>query len=111
MIYTKKLKYNAEFCSLIGANSNINYTKTIIYNLLISHAKTYHKYFEFNSNPKLKEFLHKIIPINWNGYRKSDLMNILNLLIIPKYETLESKYVIISSDKSNILIKELNIIL
>jgi len=105
--YTKAFKYNTEFCSLIGANPNIKYTKTNIYNLLISHAKLNYKYFEFEG--KLKDYLNKINPCGWGGYRKTNLMTMLNSLMISSSENFESKYVIISSNKSDIIIKELDI--
>jgi|LauGreSBDMM110SN_4_FD.fasta_scaffold51486_2 hypothetical protein len=109
MVYYSPSKYNAEFCLLIGANPNINYSKANIYNILIANSKKVYQFFEFNG--ELKKYLEKIHNPGWSGYKKSTLMNMLNSLIISSIDNYGSKYVIISSNKSNIPVKKMTIIL
>ena len=99
--------YNIDFCRLIGANPNIKYTKTNICNLLISHAKKAYRYYEFDG--QIKIYLNKIHNAGWSGYSKSALMTMLNSLMIASVDTFESKYIVISSNKSNIPVTELTI--
>jgi len=103
------VKYNSEFCLLIGANPNLSYTKKTILNLLLIHAKKSYSSFEFDG--KLKLFIQKISQPSWSGYRKTELLKIINLLMIHTINPNESKYVVITSSKSNITVKEIEIIL
>lgn len=101
------VKYDFKFCSLIGANPNSKYTKTAIYNFLITHAKKSYRYFEFSG--ELKDFLQKIHHPGWNGYKKSVIMQMLNSLMTSSGTDLSSKYVIISANKSNVLITDIEV--
>jgi hypothetical protein len=107
--YSSPCKYNAEFCLLIGANPNITYTKSAIYNILITNAKNVYRYLEFNG--ELKKYLENIHNPGWSGYRKTTLMNILNSLVISSIENYNSKYIIISSNKSSVPVNKISIIM
>ena len=101
-------KYDPEFCSLIGANPNIKYTKANIYNLLCSQSLTKNKYCKFE--PKLDKYLSNIKSSTWYGYNKSTIYTILNAIMIQVNLT-NNKYVVISSNKSDVIIKEITVIL
>jgi hypothetical protein len=106
----KPAKYNSEFCLLIGANPNLTYSKKNIFNLLIIHAKK-SNFSCFDFEGKLKVFIQKIHPPGWSGYRKKELMTIINSLMILTIDPNDSKYVVITSSKSNIHVKEIDVIL
>jgi hypothetical protein len=105
----KPVKYNSDFCLLIGANPNLTYTQKNIFNLLIMHAKKSYSSFEFDG--KLKLFLEKITKSSWGGYRKTDLLKIIKSLMTQTINPNESRYVVITSSKSNIPVKEIEVIL
>ena len=98
-IYTP-LKYDADFCLLIGANPKAKYKKKDIFDLLISHAEKTNKYYLFRGD--LKNFLQKIHHSGWHGYTKATLMLILNSLMTLSGVDLSNKYVIISANKSTL---------
>jgi hypothetical protein len=108
MINYIPVKYESTFCVLIGANPNYKYTKKSIFNLLIAHSKKSYKHFEFDGN--LKEYLKKLHNPGWNGYSKMVLIKILNSLMTSSADDLSSKYVIISPNKSTVLVNEVNIV-
>ena len=98
----------------INATSNYRFYLTTISNftvyqtnLLISHAKKTYRYYEFDG--QIKVYLNKIHNAGWSGYSKSALMTMLNSLMIASTDTFESKYVVISSNKSIIPVTELTI--
>jgi len=104
-------KYNQYFCSLIDANIHREYSKTIIISLLIKKASINTNTQYYNFTDELGTFLNNIIPKPWRGYRKCVLYKILDHLIIPDINIMESKYVIISSNKSNVIVDEITVIL
>ena len=104
--------YEPEFCSLIGANPNILYTKYKIYNLLCAQSiSNNNKYCKFE--PILYKFMSKYSNPAYYGFNKSTIYTILNSLIVISNNdnTINSKYVIISSNKSDVVIKEITVIL
>lgn len=107
MVTYSPVKYDSKFCTLIGANPNSKYTKTAIFNLLITHSKKSYRYFEFEG--QIKEFLQKLHHPGWNGYKKATLMQMLNSLMTSSGTDLSSKYVIISANKSTVPVTEIEI--
>lgn len=106
---SRQFKFDSKFCELIGANTNIKYSKTNIFNILISHASTkYRNCYEFKG--PIKDFLSNILHYGWSGYRKSNLMTILNSLIVTG-DGDNSKYVIISSAKSAVKVNSLHVVM
>lgn len=109
MVTYSPVKYDSKFCALIGANPNSKYTKTNIFNLLITHAKKSYRHFEFEG--ELKQFLQNLHHPGWNGYSKSVIMQMLSTLMLSSANDLTSKYVIISANKSIIPVVEVDIVL
>ncbi len=107
MVTYAPVKYNEKFCLLIGANPKCKYTKTSILNLLIAHAKKSYRYYDFQGD--LRDYLKNIHNPGWNGYSKSNLMNILNTLMTTSGIDLSSKYVIISCNKSTVPVSQIEI--
>lgn len=110
-INLKGYKYDPEFCTLIGANPNIPYTKSKIFNILTAQSISSHRYFKFE--PNLHKFISKFGSGGYYGFNKTTIYTILNSLMIVSNNdnTINSKYVIISSNKSDVVIKEISIIL
>jgi hypothetical protein len=109
MVTYSPVKYDAKFCALIGANPNSKYSKTNIFNILITHAKKTYRNFEFTG--EIKDFLQKIHHPGWNGYRKTTIMQMLSTLMTSSGSDLSSKYVVISANKSTVPVTEVEIVL
>lgn len=103
-------KYGPEFCSLIGINPKITYTKIKIYQILWSLSLTKNKFCKFETDSKLNTYLSNIKSPTWYGYNKATIYAILDIIMI-KEDTKDNKYVVISSNKSDVIIKEITVIL
>lgn len=105
--YGKLETYNYKFCSLIGANPDIKYSKKNIFHLLLLNGKETNNNFEFSN--ELKDFLKEIQLPGWCGYKKKDLKLMLNTLIVSSINSYESKYIVVSLNKSDIPVKNISI--